>query len=45
MKLILPTLLTLAATVLADKTCTPSFDYCAKSLIDSKGRSPLPPSI
>ena len=45
MKLILPALLTLAATGLAEKTCTPSFDYCAKSLIDSKGKSrpPSPP--
>lgn len=45
MKLILPALLTLAATGLAEKTCTPSFDYCAKSLIDSKGkfRPPSPP--
>lgn len=42
MKLILPALLTLAATGLAEKTCTPSFDYCAKSLIDSKGKSRPP---
>ncbi|KAL3488740.1 hypothetical protein BJX62DRAFT_239713 [Aspergillus germanicus] len=27
----------LACTGLADKTCTPSFDYCASELIKSKG--------
>lgn len=42
MKPILLTLLALTATVLADKTCTPSFDYCAKTLIDSKGIFPAP---
>ncbi|KAI9373837.1 hypothetical protein BJX61DRAFT_541405 [Aspergillus egyptiacus] len=27
----------LVSTTLADKTCTPSFDYCADELINSKG--------
>ncbi|RAK97087.1 uncharacterized protein BO80DRAFT_364645 [Aspergillus ibericus CBS 121593] len=36
---ILTTLLTLTITTLADKTCTPSFDYCSDVLLDSKGFS------
>lgn len=28
----------LASTGLAKKTCTPSFDYCASNLIQSKGK-------
>ncbi|KAL4788190.1 hypothetical protein BJX76DRAFT_353488 [Aspergillus varians] len=31
------TLSLLLGTTLADKTCTPSFDYCADELIKSKG--------
>ncbi|EPS26338.1 hypothetical protein POX_g09354 [Penicillium oxalicum] len=34
---VLLTLFTLASTGLADKTCTPSFDYCSDVLIGSKG--------
>ncbi|KAL4937942.1 hypothetical protein BDV06DRAFT_226470 [Aspergillus oleicola] len=41
MKTIPSTLLTLLlgtiTTTLADKTCTPSFDYCADELIKNKG--------
>lgn len=29
----------LATTSLADKTCTPSFDYCSDVLIKEKGKS------
>lgn len=29
----------LVSTGLADKTCTPSFDYCSDILIQSKGKS------
>ncbi|PWY73224.1 hypothetical protein BO94DRAFT_539103 [Aspergillus sclerotioniger CBS 115572] len=36
---ILSALLALAMTGLADKTCTPSFDYCSDVLLDSKGFS------
>ena len=45
MKPILLTLLALTTAVLADKTCTPSFDYCAKTLIDSKGSFLSFPSV
>ncbi|CRG87877.1 hypothetical protein PISL3812_04898 [Talaromyces islandicus] len=31
------TLVALTCSGLADKTCTPSFDYCAEALIESKG--------
>ncbi|OJJ02821.1 hypothetical protein ASPVEDRAFT_151418 [Aspergillus versicolor CBS 583.65] len=31
------TLSLIAGTTFAEKTCTPSFDYCADELIDSKG--------
>ncbi|PYH44377.1 uncharacterized protein BP01DRAFT_374679 [Aspergillus saccharolyticus JOP 1030-1] len=35
---LLTTLLALTTgTTLADKTCTPSFDYCANKLLSSKG--------
>lgn len=37
MKPILLTLLALTTAVVADKTCTPSFDYCANTLIKDKG--------
>lgn len=30
-------LLALLSTSLADKQCTPSFDYCAEKLVDSQG--------
>jgi hypothetical protein len=29
----------LVSSGLADKTCTPSFDYCSDALIKSKGKS------
>ncbi|PYH87163.1 hypothetical protein BO82DRAFT_349678 [Aspergillus uvarum CBS 121591] len=35
--LLLTGLLALATGTLADKTCTPSFDYCANKLLSSKG--------
>ncbi|KAL4865851.1 hypothetical protein BDV12DRAFT_199718 [Aspergillus spectabilis] len=35
--LLLSTLSLLISTILANKTCTPSFDYCADELIKSKG--------
>lgn len=39
MKPIFLTLLALTTAVVADKTCTPSFDYCANTLIKDKGKS------
>lgn len=42
MKPVFLTLLALTTAVVADKTCTPSFDYCANSLIKDKGASPSP---
>lgn len=36
---VLLTLSLIAGTAFADKTCTPSFDYCADELINSKGMS------
>lgn len=39
---ILATIITLTLTGLsvADKTCTPSFDYCSDVLLNSKGKPP-----